>query len=264
MKQKKTKDEFYSGLMVEVFDNIMDESVYKQRAGKIINLIKKYNPESKTLLELACGTGNFTKQLAKAGFDITATDISKDEIKKAKAKRINATFSVADMSQLHDSKKYDVICCFWESFRYLHNYKICEDTLKRIFVALKHNGLFFVDFTHFPAHDWPFKLPTYDIKLGNRLRVLKDTFILTKGDLDTRWDQIKYELNGKDVTGQKIKWIGKTVFLKSKLVRASLLRIPQKKMEKMLKKAGFSILDVEYNFAGCRESMLFIAQKKNE
>lgn len=259
---EKTKDEFYSGLMVDVFDNITSQEIYKQRATEVIKLIKSYNPKAKTLLELACGTGNFTKQLAKAKFVITATDISKDEIEKARTKRIRATFSVADMSKLNTSKEYDIVCCFWESFRYLHNYKTAQNTLKRIFKSFKHNGLFFVDFTYFPPHDKPFKIPTYTIDLGSGLHVLKQTSILTKGDFDTRWDDMRYELNDKDITGQKIEWNGKTVLLKPKLSRASLLRITREKMEQMLTKAGFNILEVRYGFAGCPESMLFIAQKK--
>src|SRR3989344_2912415 len=139
MKQK--KDEFYSGLMVDVFDNITSEEVYKQRAIQVIEIIKLYNPKAKTLLELACGTGNFTRQLAKAKFIIKATDISKDEIDKAIKKGIRATFSAADMSKLKISKEYDVVCCFWESFRYLSSYKIAQDTLKRVFKALKDDGL---------------------------------------------------------------------------------------------------------------------------
>src|SRR3989344_5738885 len=259
----KKRDEFYSGLMVEAFDKITTEAVYKQRATKIVKLIKRYNPKAKTLLELACGTGNFTKQLAKAGFVITATDITKDEIEKAKTKSIDAKFSVADMSKLRVTKKYDVVCCFWESFRYLPSYKVCEDTLARIYKALKHYGLFFVDFTHFPPHAKPFKIPTYTINLGNGLRVLKDTYILTRRDFDTRWDELGYVLHGKEVTGQKIEWGGKTKLLKQKLNRAPLLRINQDKMEQMLAKTHFKILEVQDNFAGCPESMLFVTQKNN-
>ena len=258
----KKRDEFYSGLLVEAFDKITTEAVYKQRATKIVKIIKKHNPKAKIILELACGTGNFTKQLAKAGFIITATDISKDEIEKAKIKSIEAKFSVADMSELRATRKYDVVCCFWESFRYLPNYKVCEDTLKRIFKALKQDGLFFVDFTHFPPHDKPFKIPTYTIQLGNGLVLLKDTYILTRGNLDTRWDEMRYVLRGKDVTDQKIEWSGKSILLKQRLNRAPLLRINQKKMEQMLAKAGFNIPEVQDNFAGCPESMLFVAQKK--
>lgn len=259
---EKGKDEFYSGLMVDVFDRITTEAVYKQRAAEVIALIKQYTPKAKTLLELACGTGNFTKQLARARFVITATDISKDEIEKARTKGIHAIFSVADMSKLRTSKKQDIICCFWESFRYLPRYKVCEDTLKRISKTLNQNGLFFADFTHFPPHDKPFKIPAYTIKLENGLWVVKQTSVLTKGNLDTRWDDMRYRLNGKDITGEKIEWNGKRVFLKPKLSRTPLLRITRKKMENMLANAGFRVLEVRYGFAGCQESMLFVAQKK--
>lgn len=261
MTSKKNVDEFYSGLMVDVFDKITTENVYKQRAKEIIALIKKYNLRAKNLLEIACGTGNFTKQLAKAKFSIEATDISKDEIEKAKTKGINASFSVTDMSKLNSLEKYDVICCFWESFRYLRTYNIAQNTLNRIFKALKHEGLFFVDFTDFPPHNKPFKIPTYTIDLGDGLHVLKNTYVLTKGNLDTRWDEMRYEMNGKDITGEKIMWKGETILLKPKLIRAPLLRIGREKMEKMLKKAGFKVLEVRHGFSGCPESMLFVSKK---
>ena len=119
-----------------------------------------------------------------------------------------------------------------------------------------------MDFTHFPPHDKPFKIPTYTIKLGNGLVLLKDTYILTRGDLDARWDELQYILRGKDVTGQKIEWGGKTIQLKQRLNRAPLLRINLKKMEQILAKAGFNMLEVQDNFAGCLESILFLAQKK--
>lgn len=261
MNLKKNFDEFYFGLMVDVFDKIATEKTYHERAEKIVKLIKKYNNKSKKILELACGTGNFTKQLASAGFEIEASDISKDEIEKAKTKKIKALFKLEDMSKIKYSEKYDVVCCFWESFRYLKTYKKAQDTLKRICKSLKSGGLFFVDFTDFPPHNKPFKLPTYTVDLGNGLQVLKDTYVFTKGNLDTRWDEMRYILNNKDVTGKNIIWKDKKVFLKSKLSRAPLLRISQNKMEEMLNKTGFNVLEVQSGFSGCPESMLFVSKK---
>jgi len=254
-------DEFYQELMIEAFDNIASDETYEKRATEIITLIKSHNPKAHNLLELACGTGNFTKQLAKQKFIITATDISKDEIAKAKTKKIRAKFSVGDMSKLNAKERYDVVCCFWESFRYLPNHKVCIDTLKRISNSLKKKGLFFVDFTDFPPHNTPFKIPTYNINIGKGLQIQKDTFILTKGNKDTRWDEIRYKLNEKDVTGQKIEWNGKKVYLKPKLSRAPLLRISEEQMKYMLVKAGFEVLEIRHGFAGCYESMLFVVKK---
>jgi len=258
---KNNKEEFYYGFTVDIYDKVCSEKVYEQRAAKVMRFIKLYNPKAKKLLELACGTGNFTKQLAKKGFIIKATDISKDQIKKAKSKGINASFSVANMSDLHDLKKYDIVCCFWQSFCYLPSYKVCENTLKRIHDSLENKGLFFVDFSNFPPHHKPFKNLISVVDLKNGLRVMKQTSFLTKGNFDTRWDNMRYELNGKDITGQKFKWNGKYVLLKPKLSRSPLLRISRKKMEQMLKKSGFKVLNVDYGFAGFKESMLFVAQK---
>ena len=255
-------DEFYSGLMVDAFDNIVSEKTYQERAAEVVARIKKHSANATDLLELACGTGNFTAQLAKEGFTITATDIASDEIEKAKTKNINASFDVADMSELSETNAYDVVCCFWESLRYLPSYEVCEGTLRKIHAALREKGLFFVDFTHFPPHDIPFAIPDYTIDIGNGMRIIKRTSILTKEDHDTRWDEIRYELEGEDVTGQTINWNGKPYLLKPKLVRAPLLRIPKEKMQEMLARAGFDILEIKHDFAGCYESMLFVAQKK--
>mgnify|MGYP001579609494 CR=1 FL=1 len=43
----KKRDEFYSGLMVNAFDKITTEAIYKERATKIVKLIKKHNPKGK-------------------------------------------------------------------------------------------------------------------------------------------------------------------------------------------------------------------------
>jgi ubiquinone/menaquinone biosynthesis C-methylase UbiE len=254
-------DDLYSGIMVEFYDRYAPEQQYERRATEAIAIIKYYAPEAKRVLELACGTGRFTQYLARAGFTITATDISADEITKAKSKGIPATFHVMDMSKVAGTAEYEVVGCFWESFRYLPDYPTCQRTIERIFAVLKPGGLMLVDFSHFPSTNEPIVLPLHTVDVGEGLTMTQQTIILTRGDFDTREDTVHYELHGKDVTGTTIRWKDVEVFLKPTLARSPLLRIPQARMEAMLKKAGFTVLEVRHGFSD-KNSMLFVAQKK--
>lgn len=255
-------DEMFVGIMVDFFDRYDSEEKYKKRATEAISLIKLYNPDAKQVLELACGTGNFTKQFVDAGFIVTATDISEDEIEKAKQKPINANFSVADMSELDAEGEYDVIGCFWESFRYLPDFDVCQETIRSIFRALKQKGLFLVDFACFPPKLEPLKLSPHTIDVGDGLLITQQVTMQAQGDYDVRSDTIRYERNGEDITGTIIIWNGKKTVLKPTMERSPQLRIKKEKMVEMLEKAGFKVLEVRGGFNGYPESTLFVAQKQ--
>lgn len=48
------------------------------------DVIKEYKPETKTILELACGTGVVAKELMTKGYRVTGLDISEEMLQKAK------------------------------------------------------------------------------------------------------------------------------------------------------------------------------------
>jgi len=73
-----------------VYDTFMDETPYKEWAEFVTSLIKKYGiskrntsdsddnleQEKNLVVELGCGTGNFTIEMYKQGFDIMGIDNS--------------------------------------------------------------------------------------------------------------------------------------------------------------------------------------------
>jgi 2-polyprenyl-3-methyl-5-hydroxy-6-metoxy-1,4-benzoquinol methylase len=65
----------------------------------------------KTVLEIACGTGYWTEQMAKTAHSIHATDINEQLIDMARERPIqgNVTFEIADMYSLASSQKYDAV-----------------------------------------------------------------------------------------------------------------------------------------------------------
>jgi ubiquinone/menaquinone biosynthesis C-methylase UbiE len=62
----------------------------------------------KTVLEIACGTGYWTEQIAKTATSIFATDINESVIEIArKRQKKNITFAVANMYSLTPGEKYE-------------------------------------------------------------------------------------------------------------------------------------------------------------
>lgn len=65
---------------------------WRRRVEMLTDSIKPGN----TVLEVGCGTGFFTKELAKKGADIYSIDISPDLIEKAKCEAPQVKFSIED------------------------------------------------------------------------------------------------------------------------------------------------------------------------
>jgi SAM-dependent methyltransferase len=241
-------DELYTKSWIAFYDRYSSEKSYEQRATEAIAIIKTYNPDAKRLLELACGTGRYTKYLIRAGFSVMATDISKDAIVHAKQKALSATFDVMDMRDLNYNGGYDVVACFYESFRYMKSYADCKHTLSRIHNTLEPKGLFLCDFSHFPESRGVTHLAPKDVDMGDGLVIRQETTLFTDGDFDERKDKMSFIRNGVLEKVQDVK-------------RDPLLRISEKHMAEMLVAAGFKIVEIRRGFAGYDESILFIAKR---
>lgn len=240
-------DELYTKSWLEFYDRYATEKSYEQLATEAISIIKTYNQDAKRLLELACGTGRYTKYLVRAGFSVMATDISADAIAHAKQKGMSATFDVMDMRDLNYNGGYDVVACFFESFRYMKSYADCKHTLSHIHNALENKGLFLCDFSHF-AESKGIKIVAKDVDMGDGLVIRQESAYFVDGDFDERKDKMSFIRNGVVEKVQHVK-------------RDPLLRISESHMREMLEAAGFKILEIRNGFAGHSESILFVAKR---
>lgn len=239
-------DELYKGFWIDFYDKLISEDGYCRTFPIVRDMIRKYKPDAKVILELACGTGRYTEYFVTAGFAVKGIDISPDAIARARTRVKNARFVVQDMASIREPQIYDAAVCLFESFRYNRTYEECEKTLIGVFRSLKATGLFLCDFGYWP----PTKKATLhnEVYMGQGLTVLQDEVIRTEGDYDVRADRMTFKKQGKILKTEDIE-------------RAPLLRISESKMRKMLSNTGFKTLAVGREFRGYPESMLFIAQK---
>src|ERR1051325_10943137 len=80
------------------------EASIQRQAAQLDQLIQKtWGPHLRTVLDVACGIGTQTLGLAQLGYQVVASDLSTQEIERARqeaAKRqLQIDFSVADMRQ---------------------------------------------------------------------------------------------------------------------------------------------------------------------
>ena len=115
-----------------------------------VDWIEDFHP-GKKVLELACGSGEITHQLAQAGYEMTALDLSGEMIERAKEKDEShqIQFHVQNMLDLHSFESFDTILCLCDSFNYLlENEEVCT-FFEQVHAHLNEKGLFFFD-----MHSW--------------------------------------------------------------------------------------------------------------
>src|SRR5215471_11206243 len=88
---------------------------YAAETAAIAALLRRLNPACRTVLDVACGTGEHARRLAADGFDDDGFDLSPAFVTLARAKHPGGYFFVADMRDFHVPRRYDAIVCLFSS-----------------------------------------------------------------------------------------------------------------------------------------------------
>ena len=91
------------------------ETSMQQQAGMLDSVIRETWGTVSTVLDVSCGIGTQAIGLAQLGYRITASDLSPEEVERAKretaARELSIDYSVADMRRAHDHhvREFDVV-----------------------------------------------------------------------------------------------------------------------------------------------------------
>lgn len=105
---------------------------YSNEAYLIADLITSLHPGCKTILNVACGTGEHDKYL-KNRFHLDGMDINEEFIEIARGKNPECNYYQADMTSFELGKRYDIVMCLFSSIGYvktLENLGISINCLK--------------------------------------------------------------------------------------------------------------------------------------
>jgi len=131
-------------------------------------LLKGLRPNSK-VIDLACGTGAYSIELARRGYEVIGIDLDNKMIKLAEEKKDNVpvSFLAEDMRKVRENfrgNKYDMIFCIGNSIVHLENKEQIEELIKGSYDMLCEEGIFDIQIINFDRiiKDKIEALPTID------------------------------------------------------------------------------------------------------
>lgn len=190
----------------------------------------------KRVVDLGCGTGNYTIALSKEGFDTIGIDLDNEMINKArtKSKDLNnkPRFIVGDMLEVDNivSDKVDFIFSIGNSIVHLENEEQILKLFKNSYNSLNENGKLLIQIVNYN------RVINKDIKSLPTIKVPEKNLFFER----------KYELdNGK------IKFNTSILKDEDRIINSiDLIPLTKERMEYLLKLAGFKELNYFGSFEG--------------
>ena len=156
-----------------------------EEVGHVISLLR-IEPGAK-VLDLCCGVGRHSIELARRGFKVTGVDITPHYLRearhKAKKAKLNIEFIKDDMRNFRRRNAYDVVINLFGSFGYFRDQRDDYRVAKNAYSSLKKNGSFIIELMGkeilariFQKRDW------YEID---------DTIVLEERKTDKDWKRIE-------------------------------------------------------------------------
>lgn len=194
----------------EVYDEFMQDVPYSQWADYIEALWRHHGLQPHLVLDLACGTGSLTVELAKRGYDMIGADQSEDMLyqarEKAEEEEQEILFLEQDMREFELYGTVDSIVCTCDSLNYLLEDEDVQQVFKLADNYLDPGGLFIFDVnTEYKFRDVMgdrVQAETYETSAyiwqnyyyeDEKINEYQVTFFQQQGELYSREEEIHYE-----------------------------------------------------------------------
>ena len=134
----------------EVYDQFMDNVPYREWADFLQEILQKEGINDGLVLDLGCGTGSMTEELAGRGYDIIGVDNSEDMLEIAMEKRQESghdiLYLLQDMQEfeLYGTVRAVVSAC--DSVNYVTEKEELEQVFRLVNNYLDPGGIFVFDF----------------------------------------------------------------------------------------------------------------------
>ena len=134
----------------EVYDKLTDNIEYKKRADYVSTLCDRYGVRGKEpILDLACGTGSLTIELAKLGYDMIGVDSAYAMLSQAQNKKyeenVDVLFLCQDMTELDLYGTISGAVCMLDSLNHLDSAEDVKRTIEKVGLFMEHGGIFIFD-----------------------------------------------------------------------------------------------------------------------
>ena len=227
----------------DYYDLFYDDKNYQLEANYINEKIQEYKSNSKSILELGCGTGKHAINLTKFGYEILGIEKSESMLKKTTNKK-NLEFQQGDIREIKLKDKFDCVISLFHVMSYQITNKSLISVFKTAFNHLKKEGLFLFDFWFGPAviHQKPMvRTKTISTKNNTICRIAEPELILDKNQVNVKYTYHDFDHCKKDF---------RTI---NELHQMRYFSIPE--LELVASETGFKVLNSEEFLTGFEPSL---------
>jgi len=132
--------EYYDRIVRSINNPLEDEVEFL-----VEDCIKEYKPETKTILETACGTWEVARELISKNYKVTGLDISEKMLEKAEKNLSKNDLVLADMTNFDLDKTFDTVLCNYNSICHLLKWEQWQDFFEMSSKHLEKDGLLIFD-----------------------------------------------------------------------------------------------------------------------
>lgn len=127
----------------EFYDLLYKDKNYEREADFVEEVFSAFGKPT-SILEVGCGTGNYTRIFCQRGYDVSGVDISEKMIDAAKRK-CDCSFQIGDVRCFSLGRKFDACVAMFAVIGYMVENSDVMSALCNIRAHLKHGGLFVFD-----------------------------------------------------------------------------------------------------------------------
>ena len=168
--------------LAQGYDELTRDVDYARWADYIEKHFARLDRPVHTVLDLACGTGSLTLELARRGYALTGVDLSPDMLSVAEEKCRELEeppfFLCQGMERLRVPARVDACVCCLDSVNYVLRPAALARAFARVYEALEPGGLFLFD------ADTPEKLSAMDGQVF--LDETEDTYCVWRGEYSAK------------------------------------------------------------------------------
>jgi SAM-dependent methyltransferase len=128
----------------QLYDLIYSGKDYASEAKIIDELIKRYQPNAQSLLDVACGTGNHLEYF-KQDYQCKGIDLDPDILAEAKRKHPDVPFYEGDMQTLYMGERFDAVICLFSAIGYVQTRAGLNKAIKAMGQHVARRGVLIVE-----------------------------------------------------------------------------------------------------------------------
>lgn len=145
------------GDFAEYYDLLTGDVDYKRRTEYLCQLFEEFDRLPSLALDLACGTGGFSNELAERGIQVIGVDLSPEMLCRARENSLERNLEVLYLCQ--DACELDLygtvdgaICCL-DSLNHITDYEMLCRAVARVSLFLEKDRLFIFDVNTLYKHE---------------------------------------------------------------------------------------------------------------